>query len=661
MQFEISSLKIISPSPATFILDVERSAAPSAESEHVTYIGSAEHCFKDLTLITSKLAHSTIYTGPTHGSITAYAMFDLNDVLIGTDIDWNNTNSEFSYMLAPPVSTVSSKIESPIKGIVNNKNAFIGVIPGSGNKKFVSMTPSRKYVLNDDTDGTYYKYLPDEDAITLYSKQTGSTSTKRTLCVEDEYDVNYSSDNSGGKFDQIFTIQTFNAFSTGGNSLRANQNITAWGTLINNFDNGTLSVASFITPKQTLNSEYSTVKAISGGTTPYKYMRNYMQGDDFNMYVSGDLLVFNYIETKTAANVGVGASATQISTTYSKQIGLPEDPFGKSTQYTIIDDNDNLARAGVYQNYLPELVNVIDSGFGGTGGTPGLPGAKRALHKANIFDIDIQNKYATFIDDATSKIVNVFSNISGVTPTDVTTVNTNLKSKLQKHISDSLQALVAELIPAHTHLFNVIMSTPIEYEPDVAVDTYGFYVYDGQLKIKYETTDLPFDLVFEDLATYENVTMSVDQVDANLEIIVKPYIGTNITKSFLILPGYGKFSGWYRLYVYNEEVKYELITPTEIYHPFTVINGELKVTYDDSNPPAALLFADVTTDDRILMQFSKDDNGTSVEINIEYVGDEDADDNKCITALTLIGTGTNPGEYILYINNKEAIFSYLGQ
>ena len=51
--------------------------------------------------------------------------------------------------------------------------------------------------------------------------------------------------------------------------------------------------------------------------------------------------------------------------------------------------------------------------------------------------------------------------------------------------------------------------------------------------------------------------IAIGLVDDNLEIIVKPYIGTNITKSFLILPGYGKFSGWYRLYVYNEEVKYE--------------------------------------------------------------------------------------------------------
>lgn len=658
MQIDINSLKILSPSPTMFILGVNQSDAIHGEKQ-VTYIGSAEHCFEQKTLVKNKLAHSSIYSKPQYGSTTAYAVFDLNDVIIGADIDFNTTDeTPLNYVLAPHLTTVSSKINTPIAGIVNNKNSFIGVVPANTDTVQTSSMLSRKF---DYDDNRYFKYSSDKDAITLYDKLQTATNSKQILRVKDEFDVN-------NKFDQLFVLQTFNEFNASEGSLDVAQSIIDnWSKFVNSFDSGLLSIVSFITPKQTLNAEYSTTKPAFDNNLPYQYMRNYRHGDDskFNMYASGNQLVFNYIESnRLVVDNDNDILPTQISTEYStSQINYQEDVFGKAYNSVIIADEQNITDNYVYQHYMPEVVNVIDDSFSGVTGTANIYGVKTAVHKANIFDVDIKEKYKQAIENIPVEIANVYSNLPEVDPSAVDSAYESLKQNLKKHINDRLQALVAEIIPAHTHLFNVVLTETEDEQSTEPEVKNPFYIYDGELKIAYQPKDLPYSIIFKDRATDEKIELylSLNTETGLIDIELKPCLITTKSSITYLVPtwGYGKYSGLYKIFVTNGELQYSLVQATKINHPFTVINGELLVTYDENNPPSAVLFADVANDKRTMMMFSKnetDETDTVVEINIEYTGEETDETNKCITYLTLTDTGTNPDEYMLYINDAQVIF-----
>lgn len=447
MQLTINNIRILSPSPTTFILDIEQSVSDTAHSRHVTYVGSAEHCYTtSATLLNRKLAHSTTYKMLSADSaITAYAMFDMNDLLIGANADFADVELDVNYIIAPTVVNVADKLNNPINGILHNKNGFYGVIDSS---RHLMQMPSRKFT-SDAAD--YYEYTADKDTINLYSKKPRATSIRHVVRLDDEYDIVHETA-ADNKFEHIFAIQTFNAFQTNTASLNANQSISAWTRLANNFDNGMLSAALLLTPKQTLNTEYSTRKDMLQDSSAYKYMRKYnTNNNDMTMYASGNLLIFNYIEAATLEPVlDVSVTQTQINTSYSANIGLTE----ASRAINKAISNNPMTTLGMYQDYLPEVVNITDDGLGGDDEPTTTPGSKRALHKSTLFHIDIADssvagpKYSK----AMSLIPSAIADSLELSDADVTE---SIRNTLHQDISNRLQSVVAEIIPARTHLYKV--------------------------------------------------------------------------------------------------------------------------------------------------------------------------------------------------------------
>lgn len=665
MYIDINSIRILNPSPTTFILDVEQTSSLSDSPSHVTYIGSGEHCFKTASLVQSKLAHSTTFSttsGVTHGDITAYALFDMNDVLIGTDTDFSDDDTVYAdYMLAPIVLDVDEKRANPILGIPHNKNSFVGVIPGI-NRSTLSETPSRKY----DIDGIL-KYSADKDAITLYNKQASPASTKQILRAYDEYDITPTE--SGDKLDQLFVIQTFHAFDTDGSGQQPTQNITAtWAALVNNFDDGVLSAASFLTPKQTLNAEYSTAKSTLSENQSFEFMRSYTVRNsdkpEFNMYASGNLLILNYLESKRLAAEAITTTiSTQISTTYSKYVGLTADTFGTASAKTVSMYPDNITTNHVAQNYLPEVVNLVDDGFGG-GESTGTTTAHRAIHKANIFDIEIatgavtnESKFNTVMSEVPSAIATAYSKFMSST----TNITASLKTALHNHISDSLQKLVVDLIPAHTHLYRVVTSDndSTTIDPTVTDFTHPFSVLNGMLFVNYEINDtnMPYTIIFDDDATDQKIEMTVSLVNNEITLQLSEYSGFADSVSTIILPGTRRHSGTYRLYVYNGEIAYRQVSYEYVPgHPFTVIDGELHAIYgENSFDPIA--FVDLATDELYELTTYVDSDTSEVHLTLRKIDNDNM--LRVVTTLPLVGTGENAGEYILYVNNGNAQFTYV--
>ena len=89
----LQDLKIISPSPDNFILRL------TIDGKDYNYIGSGEHIYQDgidadkkpaidKTLITNQLAHSSIFEfDEISTNVTAWDIFDINDVGVTTDAD----------------------------------------------------------------------------------------------------------------------------------------------------------------------------------------------------------------------------------------------------------------------------------------------------------------------------------------------------------------------------------------------------------------------------------------------------------------------------------------------------------------------------------------------------------------------------------------------
>ena len=472
MQFKINKIKILSPSPTTFVINVEQTPIVSGDptSEFKTYVGSGEHCFLDETLTKSKLAHSTTYHNEDDSvAIDAYALFDMNDVLVAADSDSRGTDKpDVNYIIFPSLVEVDDKSITPLRGAINNKNALFGIMPNgvtpADKARPLEAPPSRKY---SDLYDNKYSYADDnKEAVVLYSKKNNSTSVKTVLRVTEEYAL------EGNQLEELYVVQTFPAFNSSGQSLGAHQDIRrSWYSLVNNFDTGILSAASFITPKQTLNSEYSTKKHKLFSTTigepgdtsssndAYKYMRAYNPVDEkVNMYASGDLFVLNYIESRKLST-GTSGEPFQIQTPYSDSIGLAADAGGVidpcMQMSATIEPEPHFLTDNIHQHYLPEILNTTDNAFGSGPPTDGTRGSKRALHKANIFDIQL-SKY-DFINNAARKITAAYENASPENNAgELTELHTTISSNLQKTISNRLQDLVAELIPAHTHLYRVV-------------------------------------------------------------------------------------------------------------------------------------------------------------------------------------------------------------
>ena len=419
MQIPIKDIEILAPSPTNFIIKVRQGNSDGSESD-VVYVGSAEYCFSEDFLNSSKINHSNLYYDIDSTQYKSYALFDLNDMLIGVNADFRKQDfPNVNYILAPSLENTNKKLANYIDGVASNKNAFIGY---KSNNRVLPVSPSRKY------QNGIYRYENNKDSIIKYKKKDFPRNVNSILIIEDIYNLDYSS-----QFEQVFSIPTFPAFNVGQSLINVNQELVSWGRYVNDFDNSLLSSTMFITPKQTLNAEYSTIK--NNQEEPYKFMREYNRTKK-TITTSGNLLIFNYIESLTLGTNQIIEDLTHL--------------------------NDNSPSMNLYQHYSPEIVNVIDDGFGGTGRDSDF-GTKRALHKANIFDIDLTNPGNNANEKNYDLILqNISENISDTAfSIDPSKINKNektkeIKNKLHMSINKQLQELVSEIIPAHTHLFKVI-------------------------------------------------------------------------------------------------------------------------------------------------------------------------------------------------------------
>ena len=467
----LQDLKIISPSPDNFILRL------TIDGKDYNYIGSGEHIYQDdidadkkpaidKTLITNQLAHSSIFEfDEISTNVTAWDIFDINDVGVTTDAD--DIDNDNLLLLQNSTIDPSAKTAIPMHQI--NSNSVYGFVSAS-RKKSTGIPKVDGGIFNLD----YYK----SDPITRYHYRPMAVSLSSVLGLGTQMDLIDT-------FDKLFVFDP-----TDNNRLKFTKNsIKNWrkyqsnrdkssDRVTNNFDFGKLLVRTVLFPKATLNNEYSTERRYTEISSPYSYMRKYAW-DDSHFYSNGSFIVLNSREDNRFEN-DFDLSArpgTMVTSKYSRRFGdvdpkpnevSPPNPpevtieLSNNTVSTIetdynevIDEEQELSaiNSDIFENkstfkqYMPESINRKNE-------TTSDTSLMTSKHKANIFDVDIK----TFWNKLKQSI--------GTVPSGV---KTNIRDMIRKNLYE----MIENIKPAHTKLYKVIMTD--DGDDDFGADTSSSY------------------------------------------------------------------------------------------------------------------------------------------------------------------------------------------
>lgn len=454
----LEDFNIISPSPDNFILRL------TIDGKDYNYIGSGEHVYQDYdelkketyvhkSLITNQLAHSSIFEYDSISTVvTAWDVFDLNDVGVTTDTDDENNDN----LLLMQNSNIdpSAKADMPIPMHQINSNSVYG---------FVSAMTKRSIGVPKTTSNE--KSLPmfsltnhESDPLTRYHYRPMAVALSSVLGLGTQMDF-------ADTFDKLFVFDP-----TDNNRLSFSKTLVNWRRyqsnrdkssyrVTNNFDFGKLLVRTILFPKATLNNEYSTERRYTEVSSPYAYMRKYAW-DDEHFYSNGSFIVLNSREdnsfTEEIINDIDTKPGTMVTSKYSRRFG---DVIAKSneiyppgeiildlsnntqmtaeTDYNVVSDpainatnSDIFENKSTFKQYMPESINRENE-------TTSDTSLMTSKHKANVFDVDIKQFW--------SKLKSSIGSI----PSEV-------RDDIKDMIRKNLYEMIENIRPAHTKLYRVI-------------------------------------------------------------------------------------------------------------------------------------------------------------------------------------------------------------
>lgn len=448
---KLQDFKIVSPSPDNFILRLR------INDKDYNYIGSGEHVYQELdeneepaihkSLITNQLAHSSIFEyDDISTNVTAWDMFDINDVGVTTDSDDEDNDN----LLLLQNSNIDPKDKEAIPLHQINSNSVYGFVSAINNKSIG--VPK----VNIDKNFNLEKF--DSDPITRYHHRPMAVALSSVLGLGTQM-------NFADTFDKLFVFDP-----TDNNRLKFSTVLTNWRRyqsnrdkssykVTNNFDFGKLLVRTVLFPKATLNNEYSTERQYTDVSSPYAYMRKYAW-DDKHFYSNGSFIVLNSREDNCFEKDSIDVSAksgTMVTSKYSRRFGdvvaelnevsppyPPEIELELSdntviqveTNYNKVDPEISSNHSDIFENgssfkqYMPESINRENE----TASDTNLMTSK---HKANIFDVDIKTFWYA-----------LNSSINAV-PSDV---RDNVKDMIKKNLYE----MIENIKPAHTKLYKII-------------------------------------------------------------------------------------------------------------------------------------------------------------------------------------------------------------
>lgn len=484
---DIKDMKVISPSPDNFILELEVSGLNIDGIKKFNYIASGEHIYEngnstvDSKLLRDHVAHSNIFKLSDNTLVTAYSLFDINDMAITTDDEDTIDN-----LLLMPNANIepSDRADNPIPFHVINSNSVYGYdktkrcksfgFPeyDDNDRRFKMSTHNKNAKGFNDNDP-----LGKTDTMSLYRYRKAATTISSILGLGHQADV--AGVENG--FDKLFVFDPTNdnlaQFTTSNlHEWEYPQSNRSQGGLgvSNNFDKGTLLIRSILFPKQTLTNEYSTERTYSDiSGKPFENVRKY-RFDDSYFYSNGTHIILNHkdesrfkfsgtppvIPNQKTYNVG----GTMITSNYSRRFG---DSVGKEHRSPIppdsedclmvLDDNrsekmaddyntygtfnveqsDISSKTGMFNQFTPELLNRENETLSDTS-------LMTSQHKANIFDIE-------FVRDFWRDIKDSFKTAQDKDNPAYKEIQTNLKNSIRRN----LFKLVEEIKPVHTELYKV--------------------------------------------------------------------------------------------------------------------------------------------------------------------------------------------------------------
>jgi hypothetical protein len=478
---KIKDMKVVAPSPDNFILDLE--IENKGVSNHYKYIASGEQIYQnhdniDSTLLKQHVAHSSIFK-VNDTLITAFSLFDVNDMGITTDDYDSSNNSMFDNLLLMPNANIipSARVDNPIPMHGINVNATYGYVktPAEGSfgypeydendEKFV-MSTHNKEATGDPKPGV-------TDTLTLYQYRKYATNISNVLGLGKQTDI--SATEPG--FDKLFVFDptndnrlNFKSSVRTWRSYQSNRNYTNGAT--NNFDNSTLLVRAILFPKQTLNNEYTTERdyVSSEVSAPFAFTRKYNFDDLEHFYSNGTHIILNHRDdtkfefAEDTKNFG----GTMVTSKYSRRFGdlygkphlSPEPPDGtqkiqeldtgdkvpfeidynKYGTLTYADSNITDV-SGLFNQYSPELINRENETMSDTA-------LMTSLHKTNVFDIE-------FSDDLWQSIAKPINKSDSIPSEAKAGITENIKQT----IKTNLFKLVEEIKPAHTELYKITIDS----------------------------------------------------------------------------------------------------------------------------------------------------------------------------------------------------------
>ena len=431
------NIQLRATSPTNFIISIDGK----------NYVGSAEFCFtggQESELINSRLPHSTVLTNNQGESFRLYALFELEKATVSTDEFLDLSNKTVFANAFTEDSTVSSDLKY---GVNSNLNyAYMNVGGGAEVPFFQNSFGVRLRKQYTNTAAYSYGYADIDHSINLYNKNNHATHAANALRLGKQY--NFPKD---VLISPIFKFDTFSGFRSDESRNRLTSPISSWIPGINNFDEGFLYVDSFIFPKVTLNDEYSTQKNDIPGSI-LKGIRTYWYTRSFG-HMSRDGIVQYYLpalELKDFDPTEEFSSEIAINTEYSEVIGQP-DPISE-VRYREPKSIRRADWAGEYRfpnAYMPEFIDpsLETSGKTNAGGI--------TQHKANVFAINVSNKYGEtnsggiygLLEETAQKLN------SPLSQDNVDEAYQNIK----KTIKSQLHKAIAEVKPAHTELYRVII------------------------------------------------------------------------------------------------------------------------------------------------------------------------------------------------------------
>lgn len=485
----ITDIKVVSPSPNNFILDLEISG------KHYNYIASGEQIYQntnniDSSLLNEHVAHSSIFK-INNNLITAYSLFDMNDMGITTD-DEDIDN----LLLMPNANTIAYERDLssnliPMHSI--NSNAVYGYVRTELSSSFgfpIYDKTKQKFLMGTHNKNAYSDPTDPKsgttDTLTLYRYRNNATNISGVLGLGKQADI--SAANLG--FDKLFVFDP-----TNDNNIRAGNTVRNWrsyqtnrpfaGGFTNNFDDSLLLARAILFPKQTLNNEYSTEREYvpsSEVSAPFQQTRKYNWNTDKYFYSNGTHIILNHRDdTKFAFGDDTNKrGGTMVTSTYSRRFSdekpkehlSPQPPNGEEeiialdtgekviaeldyNKYgTFTFENSNISSvSGLYNQYSPELINRENETMSDTA-------LMTSRHKTNIFDIEFTN--------------GLWNDIAKAFKTEENKeAYAQIKENLKESIRLNLFKLVEEIKPAHTELYKITFDPEEETEilpPKIWVD-----------------------------------------------------------------------------------------------------------------------------------------------------------------------------------------------